>query len=71
MKKVVVFTGAGMSAESGLQTFRDNNGLWENYRVEDVATPRAWKKNPELVLKFYNERRKNVATLNRIARILL
>lgn len=59
-KKLVIFTGAGMSAESGIQTFRDSNGLWENYAVEDVATPRAWKKDPELVLRFYNERRKNI-----------
>jgi NAD-dependent deacetylase len=60
MKKIVVFTGAGISAESGIQTFRDSNGLWENYAVEDVATPRAWKKDPALVLRFYNERRKNI-----------
>ncbi len=59
-KKIVIFSGAGMSAESGIQTFRDSNGLWENHAVEDVATPRAWKKNPELVLRFYNERRKNI-----------
>jgi NAD-dependent deacetylase len=59
-QKLVVLTGAGISAESGLQTFRDSNGLWENYRIEDVATPRAWRRNPELVLDFYNKRRKNV-----------
>ncbi len=59
-KKIVVFTGAGISAESGIQTFRDSNGLWENYAVEDVATPRAWQKDPGLVLRFYNERRKNI-----------
>jgi NAD-dependent deacetylase len=59
-KKIVVLTGAGISAESGLKTFRDSDGLWEGYKVEDVATPRAWKKNPQLVLDFYNERRKNV-----------
>ena len=59
-KKLVVLTGAGISAESGLRTFRDSNGLWEGYNIEDVATPRAWKKNPQLVLDFYNERRKNV-----------
>lgn len=59
-KKIVVFTGAGMSAESGIKTFRDSNGLWEEYRVEDVATPQAWEKNKELVLKFYNERLKQV-----------
>lgn len=60
MQKVIVFTGAGISAESGLQTFRDQNGLWQGYRVEDVATPSALKKNPELVLDFYNQRRRNV-----------
>jgi NAD-dependent deacetylase len=53
MKKIILFSGAGMSAESGLKTFRDNNGLWENYRVEDVATPEAWQADPELVLQFY------------------
>lgn len=58
--KVVVFSGAGMSAESGIQTFRDSNGLWENYVIEDVATPEAWKKDPDLVTLFYNERRKTV-----------
>lgn len=58
--KLVVLTGAGISAESGLKTFRDSDGLWENYRIEDVATPRAWRKNPKLVLDFYNFRRKNV-----------
>ncbi|MFN8290727.1 MAG: NAD-dependent deacylase [Chitinophagaceae bacterium] len=60
-KKLVVLTGAGISAESGLRTFRDSDGLWEGYDVTEVATPRAWRKNPALVLKFYNERRKNVA----------
>ena len=60
MKKLVVLTGAGISAESGLKTFRDSDGLWEGYDIEDVATPRAWKKNPQLVLEFYNYRRKNV-----------
>lgn len=60
MKHVVVFTGAGMSAESGIRTFRDSNGLWEEYRIEDVATPEAWQKNPVLVTNFYNERRKQV-----------
>ena len=60
MKKLVVLTGAGVSAESGLKTFRDSDGLWEGYNIEDVATPRAWKKNPQLVLEFYNYRRKNV-----------
>ena len=59
-KKLVVLTGAGISAESGLKTFRDSDGLWEGYNIEDVATPRAWKKDPQLVLDFYNMRRKNV-----------
>jgi NAD-dependent deacetylase len=59
-KKLVVLTGAGISAESGLKTFRDSDGLWEGYDIEDVATPRAWKKNPQLVLDFYNMRRKHV-----------
>ncbi|GAB3275775.1 NAD-dependent deacylase [Larkinella harenae] len=58
MKKIVVLSGAGISAESGLRTFRDSNGLWENYRVEEVATPEAWARNPDLVLEFYNQRRK-------------
>lgn len=57
-KKIVVFTGAGISAESGLKTFRDSGGLWEEYRVEDVATPDAWERNPKVVLEFYNKRRK-------------
>ena len=59
-KKLVILTGAGVSAESGLKTFRDSDGLWEGYNVEDVATPEAWDRNPHLVLDFYNERRKNV-----------
>lgn len=58
MKKLVVLTGAGISAESGIATFRDAGGLWEGYRVEDVATPEAWRKDPALVLDFYNQRRK-------------
>lgn len=57
MKKLVVLTGAGISAESGLKTFRDMDGLWSGYRIEDVATPRAWSRSPELVLEFYNMRR--------------
>lgn len=61
LKNLVVFTGAGISAESGLQTFRDQDGLWMNHRVEDVATPEAFARNPKLVLDFYNMRRKNVA----------
>ncbi|WP_309399646.1 Sir2 family NAD-dependent protein deacetylase [Cerasicoccus maritimus] len=56
-QKIVVFTGAGVSAESGLKTFRDNDGLWNNYRVEDVATPEAFARDPGLVLEFYNQRR--------------
>ena len=60
MQKLVVLTGAGISAESGLRTFRDSDGLWEGYNIEDVATPGAWRKNPALVLEFYNFRRKNV-----------
>ena len=59
-KNVVVFTGAGISAESGLQTFRGDGGLWEGHRVEDVATPEAWAKDPALVLEFYNVRRRKV-----------
>lgn len=59
-QKLVVLTGAGISAESGLRTFRDSDGLWENYRVEDVATPRAWAKDMDLVLRFYNERRRDI-----------
>ncbi len=60
MKKLVVLTGAGISQESGIKTFRDSDGLWEEYNIEDVATPEAWKKNPELVMRFYNERRKQL-----------
>jgi NAD-dependent deacetylase len=60
-KKLVVLTGAGISAESGLKTFRDSDGLWEGYDIEDVATPRAWNRNPKLVLEFYNYRRREVA----------
>ncbi|WP_185216327.1 SIR2 family NAD-dependent protein deacylase [Sphingobacterium mizutaii] len=57
MKKIVVFTGAGISVESGLPTFRGSDGLWEGHRVENVATPEAWEKDPELVQSFYNKRR--------------
>jgi len=57
MKKLVVLSGAGMSAESGLRTFRDSDGLWEQHRIEDVATPQAWIRNRALVLEFYNQRR--------------
>jgi NAD-dependent deacetylase len=61
MKNLVILTGAGISAESGLKTFRDTDGLWEGYNVYDVATPTGFKKNPSLVLDFYNQRRKDVA----------
>ncbi|HMJ68109.1 MAG TPA: NAD-dependent deacylase [Cyclobacteriaceae bacterium] len=57
-RKLVALTGAGISAESGIPTFRDSGGLWEGHRVEDVATPEGWMRNPELVLDFYNQRRK-------------
>lgn len=60
MKKVVVLSGAGISAESGIRTFRDSDGLWENHRIEDVATPEGWDANPALVLDFYNQRRRNL-----------
>lgn len=60
MKNVVIFTGAGVSAESGIRTFRDSGGLWEEYSVEEVATPEAWRKNRGLVLEFYNQRRRQV-----------
>lgn len=61
---LVVFTGAGMSAESGLKTFRDHGGLWENHNINEVATPQAWLQNPELVLQFYNMRRKQLFKAN-------
>lgn len=60
MKKIVVFSGAGISAESGISTFRESDGLWENYDVMEVATPEAWERNPKLVLEFYNKRREQV-----------
>ena len=60
-KKLVILTGAGISAESGLKTFRDSDGLWNGYNIEDVETPRAWKKNKQLVLDFYNMRRRDVS----------
>ncbi|WP_254659523.1 NAD-dependent deacylase [Mucilaginibacter sp. PPCGB 2223] len=59
-QKLVVLTGAGISAESGLKTFRDSDGLWEGYDINDVATPEAWERNPALVQEFYNMRRKQV-----------
>lgn len=60
-KKLVVLTGAGISAESGISTFRDTNGLWENHAIDEVATPQGWQKNPGLVLEFYNQRRAQLA----------
>lgn len=60
MKKLVILTGAGMSAESGIRTFRDSDGLWEEYRIEDVCTPEAWERDPKLVNDFYNARRKQL-----------
>jgi NAD-dependent deacetylase len=60
MKKIVVLTGAGISAESGLKTFRDSDGLWEGYDIQKVATPEAWQQNPQLVQDFYNMRRRDV-----------
>lgn len=60
MKKLVVLSGAGMSQESGIRTFRDTGGLWEEYDVMEVATSQAWAKNPELVMRFYNDRRKQL-----------
>ena len=59
-KKITVLTGAGVSAESGISTFRDSNGLWENYRVEDVASIEGWYRNPAVVLDFYNQRRRQL-----------
>jgi len=60
MKKLVILTGAGMSAESGVNTFRDSNGLWQNHRIEEVASPIAWQNTPEMVMEFYNQRRKQL-----------
>lgn len=60
MKNIVILTGAGISAESGIKTFRGSDGLWENHKVTDVATPEAWERDPQLVLRFYNERRKQI-----------
>jgi NAD-dependent deacetylase len=63
-KEIVVLTGAGMSAESGISTFRDSDGLWKTHRFEDVASPLAWRRDPELVLEFYNVRRKQLFEVN-------
>lgn len=60
MKRIVVLTGAGMSAESGIPTFRGGDGLWENHKITDVASPEGWAKDPHLVLEFYNQRRKGI-----------
>lgn len=60
MKHIVFFTGAGMSQESGISTFRDSNGLWENHDVMEVASPEGFRNNPKLVLEFYNQRRKQL-----------
>ncbi len=62
-KKLVILTGAGISAESGIQTFRDTDGLWEGHNVNDVATPEGWNRNPELVMDFYNKRRAQLHTV--------
>ncbi len=62
-KKIVVLSGAGISAESGIPTFRASDGLWENHRIEDVATPEAWERNPTLVQDFYNQRRKQALSV--------
>ena len=59
-KKIVFFSGAGMSAESGIRTFRDSGGLWEQHDIHEIATPEAWKRNPDLVTEFYNQRRKQI-----------
>jgi len=61
-KKIVVFTGAGISKASGISTFRDSDGLWANHKIEDVATHQAWRKNPQRILDFFNERRKEMLT---------
>lgn len=73
MKKIVVLTGAGVSAESGINTFRDANGLWEGHNIMDVATPEGFERNPKLVLDFYNERRRQLLTVspNEAHRILV
>jgi NAD-dependent deacetylase len=71
-KKLVVLTGAGISAESGISTFRDANGLWEGHNIMDVASPQGWNKNPELVLDFYNKRRQQLHTVKpNVAHLLL
>lgn len=64
MKKLVVLSGAGISAESGISTFRDSNGLWENHKIEDVASPEGFARNPQLVLDFYNLRRRQLKSVS-------
>ncbi|MBQ0734301.1 SIR2 family NAD-dependent protein deacylase [Aquimarina celericrescens] len=64
MKKIVVLTGAGISAESGIKTFRDADGLWEGHDVTEVASPMGWKNNPQMVIDFYNERRRQLLTVS-------
>jgi len=64
MKRLVILTGAGMSSESGIKTFRDSGGLWEDYDISEVATPEAWHRNKDLVLRFYNERRRQLSGCN-------
>jgi NAD-dependent deacetylase len=72
MKKLIVLTGAGVSQESGIKTFRDADGLWDNYRIEEVASPEAWHRDPQLVLDFYNLRRKELCEVEpNAAHILL
>ena len=66
-KHIVVLTGAGISSESGIKTFRDSDGLWMGHNVQDVATPRGFAKDPALVLNFYNERRRDVAAASLIS----
>ncbi|HFS68191.1 MAG TPA: NAD-dependent deacylase, partial [Flavobacteriia bacterium] len=63
MKKITVLTGAGISAESGIKTFRDAGGLWEDHNIMEVATPQGFQKNPELVLDFYNKRRQQLVSV--------
>ena len=65
MKNIVVFSGAGISAESGLGTFRDSGGLWENFKIEDVATPEAFNNNPSLVFDFYNKKKRITSVISK------
>jgi NAD-dependent deacetylase len=70
MPHIVIFTGAGISAESGLSTFRDSDGLWNNYRIEDVCTHSAWLTQPQVCVDFYNQRRKDVRQPNPMLHML-